>query len=74
MSRDYPERFARRYLGEQPIDKSVAEELLAAAAKNKGLLAKQGGLQTENMARMILADFRQGKIGRISLERPMPSI
>lgn len=70
MHSDYPEKFARRYLGERSFESSVAEDLLAAATQNKGLLAKQGALQTENMARMILADFRQGKIGRISLERP----
>lgn len=74
MSRDYSEIFVCRYLGKQVMEISTAEELLAAAAKNKGLLAKQGALQTENMARMILADFRQGKIGRISLERPAPSV
>ena len=66
----YPGKFQERYLRGKVIQIDTAEELLEEAAKTQGLLGKEGVPQTDNMARMILSDFRQGRLGPISFEVP----
>ena len=45
-------------------------ELLEQAAKKRGFLVSGGDCDTERMAAVLLDEFRGGKLGRISLERP----
>ena len=45
-------------------------ELLEQAAKNRGFLAGRGEYDTERMSAVLLDEFRGGKLGRITLERP----
>lgn len=45
-------------------------EMYLEAARHKGCILSGGRIDTERFARMLLADFRSGKIARISLERP----
>lgn len=66
----YPGKFQQRYLKGRSADYQTMEELLEQAALSQGLLGKEGVAQTENMARMILADFRQGRLGPVSFETP----
>ena len=66
----YPGRFGDRYLKERQLGNPAVEELLEAAARAQGLLGKEGAVQVQNMARMMLADFRQGRLGPISFEEP----
>ena len=66
----YPGKFRERYLKGRSVHLSSAEELLAEAALAQGLLGKEGIPQIDNMARMMLADFRQGRLGPISFESP----
>ena len=66
----YPGRFQDRYLKDKKMESSSLEELLSEAARSQGLLGKEGTPQIDNMARMILADFRQGRLGPISFEEP----
>ncbi len=66
----YPGKFQERYLKGNLAQASSTEDLLVEAARNQGLLGKEGIPQTDNMARMILADFRQGRLGQISFEIP----
>lgn len=66
---NYKEQFLERY----PI--AYAEEMdgydiLQAVAKKRGMLISGGELNTERAAAMLLDEFRGGKIGKISLERP----
>jgi len=53
-------------------DKEVAYgyELLLAAAGKRGFLIAGGERDTERMARVLLDEFREGKLGRITLETP----
>jgi ribosome biogenesis GTPase A len=69
----YPGKFQERYLRGKTISVTSAEELLEEAARTQGLLGKEGIPQVDNMARMILADFRQGRLGQISFEIPEAS-
>ncbi len=45
-------------------------ELLQKAARGRGFLLSGGEVDTERMAHVLLDEFRGGKLGRITLERP----
>ena len=64
----YPEAIAQRY-GLTSLDEA-GWEMLEAAAKRRGFLAGRGEYDTERMAAVLLDEFRGGKLGRITLERP----
>lgn len=66
---DYPEAIARRY-GVEPDPAAQGWELLEALARKRGFLMAGGAVNTERMAAVLLDEFRGGKLGRISLERP----
>jgi ribosome biogenesis GTPase A len=65
----YPGALRDRY-GLPAETEESGYELLAAAARKRGYLVSGGGCDTERMARMLLDEFRAGKLGRITLERP----
>ena len=64
----YPEAIAQRYGLTSPDE--AGWEMLEAAAKRRGFLAGRGEYDTERMAAVLLDEFRGGKLGRITLERP----
>ena len=70
LERRYPGKLRQRYLKTQEMMEPAAEEWLEQAARVQGQLGRDGVVQTENMARMMLADFRQGRLGPISFETP----
>jgi ribosome biogenesis GTPase A len=43
---------------------------LAAFARRRGLLGPNGEPQVDQAAQILIADFRRGRLGRLSLERP----
>jgi len=45
-------------------------ELLETAAKKRGFILSKGEYDLERMAAILLDEFRDGKLGRISLEKP----
>ena len=45
-------------------------ELLEMAARKRGMLISGGEVDTERMSRVLLDEFRGGKLGRFTLERP----
>ena len=45
-------------------------ECLAEIAKSRHCIVRGSELDTEKAAAILLDDFRSGKLGRISLERP----
>lgn len=69
LSRLYPDALRQRY--KLDSDAGMAGwELLEQAAKNRGFLAGRGEYDTERMSAVLLDEFRGGKLGRITLERP----
>ena len=53
------------------LDANTPEgELLTAVAKSRGFILKGGVYDTERAARIVLDEFRAGKIARVSLEQP----
>ena len=65
---DYAKNIKERYkIDEIP---QTSEELFTLVGKKRGFLQKGGIVDTEKTAIAVLKDFRAGKLGKISLERP----
>ena len=43
---------------------------MEAAGKKRGFLISGGEVDTDRMAKILLDEFRGGKLGRFTLERP----
>jgi ribosome biogenesis GTPase A len=64
----YPELLAKRYkLTTMPAD---AEALLLEVGRRRGCLRSGGTIDRHKAADVLIHDFRDGALGRISLERP----
>ena len=66
-----PGAYAARY-GDEVLTEGEDAGIhsLEALARKRGFLKKGGSLDTERAAKILLDEFRGGKLGRISLERP----
>ena len=65
----YPKALEERYkLTER--DGFQGWELLEQCARKRGMLISGGEADTERMAKVLLDEFRGGKLGRFTLERP----
>ena len=65
----YPDALLNRYKL-QPAQDASGYELLEAAARKRGFLVSGGEADTERMSITLLREFHEGKLGRLSLERP----
>ena len=65
LAENYPERLKERY----KLD-SFEGNILELIAKKRGMMQSGGVPDTERAAAALLDEYRSGKIGRISLERP----
>ena len=69
LARQYPAALTERYKIEIPAEID-GWALLQAAGKKRGFLISGGDVNTERMAHVLLDEFREGKLGRMTLERP----
>lgn len=65
----YPDALRERYKIE-PEPELNGFEMLEAAAKKRGFLVSKGEYDIERMANTLLGEYHDGKLGRISLEKP----
>ena len=65
----YPDAVKERYGIEAPAD-TPGWELLELAGRKRGYLLARGEIHTERMAKVLLDEFRGGKLGRFTLELP----
>lgn len=66
-----PDLFCARYkLEKDDLTEAGPYDLLCAVAKKRGFLISGGELNTERAATIVLDEFRDVKIGRITLELP----
>ncbi len=65
----YPEKVKERYGIDCPDD-TIGWELLCAAGQKRGYMLRGGEIDTERMAKVLLDEFRSGKLGRFTLEVP----
>ena len=68
LTQKYPGILASKYAIEESEDKY---ECLKSIAKSRHCLLKGNELDTEKAARLLLDDFRNGRIGKITLEAPI---
>ena len=65
----YPDKVKERYGIECEPD-TPGWQMLEAAGKKRGFLLARGEINTERMAKVLLDEFRGGKLGRFTLEEP----
>jgi ribosome biogenesis GTPase A len=67
----YADRVAERYkLTPDAVATLDGEGLVEAVARRRGFVVKGGGIDLEKAALTLLQDYRDGALGRISLETP----
>ncbi len=65
----YPDAVKERYGIDMPED-ATGYELLEAAGKKRGFLMARGEINTERMAKVLVDEYRSGKLGKFTLEMP----
>ena len=69
LGRRYPQALAERYRI-QPEPEESGYDLLTRAGRKRGFVVRGGETDTERMARVLLDEFRDGRLGRFTLELP----
>lgn len=69
LSTRYPEAIKTRYKIDLP-EGAQGWELLEAAGRKRGFLISGGEVNLERMSRVLLEEYRSGKLGRFTLEGP----
>ena len=67
--RRYPDTIRTRYKIDMPDD-TPGYMLLEEAGRKRGYLLARGEINTERMARVLLDEYRSGKLGLFTLEMP----
>ncbi|NLK88165.1 MAG: ribosome biogenesis GTPase YlqF [Clostridiaceae bacterium] len=70
LSALYPQQFLNRFKLENTSD-MTGHQLVEAAGKRRGCILPGGIIDMQRISMIILDEFRGGKIGNVSLERPM---
>ena len=70
LAADYPSQFSQRFKLTD-ISGFTGNELLLKAGKNRGCVISGGEIDTRRISVIVLDEFRGGKIGKISLEKPL---
>ena len=65
----YPETVRTRYKVDMPED-TPGYMLLEEAGRKRGFLLARGEIHTERMAKVLLDEYRSGKLGYFTLEEP----
>ena len=73
LHRYYPQALLERYQVEAP-DGTPGWELVELAGRKRGYLVSGGEVNTERMSKVLLDEFRSGKLGKFTLEMPEEQI
>jgi len=65
----YPDSVRQRYGIDAPSE-TPGYELLEMAGRKRGFLMARGEINTERMAKVLLDEYRSGKLGKFTLEMP----
>ena len=71
LKNEYPNLLKERYKLDSLENLDRGYEILEAAAKKRGCLIRGGEVDFNRIAAIVLDEFRGGKIGRITLEKPL---
>ena len=69
----YPNTVKERYKVDMP-EKTPGYELLEEAGRKRGFLLARGEINTERMAKVLLDEYRSGKLGYFTLEAPEDTV
>ena len=69
LNRYYPKTLLDRYGIEVPAG-TPGYEILESAGRKRGFLLTRGEIHTERMAKVLLDEYRSGKLGKFTLEMP----
>ena len=69
LQRYYPQTLVDRY-GVDVTREAPGYELLEEAGRKRGYLLARGEINTERMAKVLIDEYRSGKLGRFTLEMP----
>ena len=69
LNQFYPQTLLERYKIEAAPE-TPGWELLEMAGRKRGFLLSRGEINTERMAKVLLDEYRAGKLGRLTLEEP----
>ncbi len=69
LNKFYHETVKERYKIDCPVD-MPGYELLEEAGHKRGYLLARGEINTERMAKVLLDEYRAGKLGKLTLEEP----
>jgi ribosome biogenesis GTPase A len=72
----YPDAIRERY-GIEEVEEStgfLGYDLLITAGRNRGFLMARGEINTERMAKVLIDEYRSGKLGRFTLEEPEENV
>ena len=69
----YPQTLLERYKVEAP-EGTPGWELVEMAGRKRGYLVSGGEVNTERMAKVLLDEFRGGKLGKFTLEMPEETV
>jgi len=67
--RYYPDTIKARYKVDMPQN-TPGYELLEEAGRKRGFLLARGEINTERMAKVLLDEYRSGKLGHLTFEEP----
>lgn len=70
LKTDYVDRLCTRYKITPEDCELEPFELLEQIGRKRGMLIRGGEVNTERAANMLLDEYRSGKLGKITLERP----
>ena len=69
----YPDTVKQRYKIDMP-EETPGYMLLEEAGRKRGFLLARGEINTERIAKVVLDEYRSGKLGRITFEEPEVNI
>lgn len=69
LQKDYADRITERY-GVTPEDGAEPWETLEQIGRKRGMLMRGGEIDSTRTANMLLDEYRAGRLGRITLEKP----
>ena len=73
LNKLYPQTLKDRYKVEAPVG-TPGWELLEMAGRSRGYLMARAEVNTERMAKVLLDEFRGGKLGKFTLEMPEETV
>ena len=64
------EEYIEKILGQDQPENNNIYEIMLQIGKNRGCIMSGGRIDEEKTSRLILDEFKNGKLGKITIEKP----